>query len=48
MTDAQADQQYAAQTFNAATNKDAADAILKKWADNLVKHLDAARAAGTG
>ncbi|HEX4389146.1 MAG TPA: DUF3313 family protein [Steroidobacteraceae bacterium] len=46
--DSQADQQSVAQTFNFSTNKDAADAILKKWADNLVKHLDAARAAGKG
>ena len=48
VTDAQADQQHTAQTFNFQTNKDAADKILKMWADNLVKHLDAARAAGTG
>jgi Protein of unknown function (DUF3313) len=45
--DAQADQGIpAAQPQNFVTNRAAADAILKKWADNLVKHLEAARAQG--
>jgi hypothetical protein len=47
--DAQADQSVpGAQPSNFVTNREAADAILKKWADNLVKHLEAARAQGAG
>jgi hypothetical protein len=42
--DAEADQQPFAQQANAVTNRQAADIILKKWADDLVKHLDAVRA----
>lgn len=41
--DAQADQQPFAQQANSVTNTAAADAILKGWADDLVRHLDAAR-----
>ena len=41
--DAQADQQPFAQQANSVTNMEAADIILKKWADNLVRHLDSAR-----
>lgn len=45
--DAQADTQtQLGQTSNFVSNREAADAILKKWADNLVKHLEAAKAAG--
>jgi hypothetical protein len=43
--DAQADQQVQAQAMTSVTNQEAADAILKTWADNLVKHLDAAKTA---
>jgi Protein of unknown function (DUF3313) len=41
--DAEADQQPFAQQANAVTNRQAADIILKKWADDLVRHLDAVR-----
>ena len=41
--DAQADQQPFAQQANSVTNMAAADIILKKWADDLVRHLDSAR-----
>jgi hypothetical protein len=41
--DAEADQQPFAQPGNSVTNRAAADIILKKWADDLVRHLDAAR-----
>ena len=41
--DAQADQQPFAQQANSVTNMQAADIILKKWADDLVRHLDSAR-----
>jgi hypothetical protein len=41
--DAQADQQPFAQQANSVTNMQAADIILKKWADQLVRHLDSAR-----
>lgn len=41
--DAQADQQPFAQQANSVTNMEAADIILKKWADDLVRHLDSAR-----
>jgi hypothetical protein len=45
--DAQADtQSQLGQTSNFVSNREAADAILKKWADNLVKHLEAAKASG--
>jgi uncharacterized protein DUF3313 len=45
--DAQADvSNIGVQGSNFVTNREAADAILKKWADNLVKHLEAAKAAG--
>jgi len=43
--DAQADRQVQAQAMTSVTNQEAADAILKMWADNLVKHLDAAKAS---
>jgi hypothetical protein len=43
--DAQADQQVQAQAMTSVTNQEAADAILKMWADNLVKHLEAAKTA---
>ena len=46
--DRQANGQVWAQTANFTTNREAADAILKQWADNLVKHLQAARAQGAG
>jgi len=41
--DAEADQQPFAQQANAVTNRQAADIILKNWADDLVRHLDAVR-----
>jgi hypothetical protein len=41
--DAEADQQPSAQAGNAVTNTAAADAILRKWADDLRSHLDAVR-----
>jgi hypothetical protein len=41
--DAEADQQPFAQRANAVTNMQAADIILRKWADDLVSHLDAVR-----
>jgi hypothetical protein len=41
--DAEADQQPFARQANAVTNRQAADVILKNWADDLVKHLDAVR-----
>jgi hypothetical protein len=41
--DAQADQTPFAQPGNSVTNMEAADTILKKWADILVRHLDSAR-----
>lgn len=41
--DAEADQQPFAQQANSVTNMEAADTILKKWADDLVRHLDSAR-----
>jgi hypothetical protein len=40
----QSDQQPWAQAANSVTNAMAADFILKSWADNLRKHLEAARA----
>lgn len=46
--DRQANGQVWAQSANFTTNREAADAILKQWADNLVKHLQAARAQGPG
>jgi hypothetical protein len=47
--DAQADQSnLGVQSSNFVTNREAADAILKKWADSLVKHLEAAKTAGAG
>jgi hypothetical protein len=45
---AQADQQPFAQQANSVTNMGAADIILKKWADELVRHLDAARKTPNG
>jgi Protein of unknown function (DUF3313) len=41
--DAEADQQPFARQANAVTNRQAADIILRKWADDLVRHLDAVR-----
>jgi hypothetical protein len=41
--DAEADQKPFAQQANAVTNQQAADIILRKWADDLVRHLDAVR-----
>jgi hypothetical protein len=41
--DAQADQQPFARQANSITNRQAADIILTRWADDLVKHLDAVR-----
>ena len=41
--DAKADQQPFAQPANRVTNTAAADAMLKSWADDLVRHLNAAR-----
>jgi hypothetical protein len=41
--DAEADQQPFAQQANSVTNMNAADIILKNWADDLVRHLDAVR-----
>jgi hypothetical protein len=41
--DAEADQQPFAQQANSVTNLQAADVILRKWADDLVRHLDAVR-----
>ena len=46
--DAEADQQPFAQQANSVTNTAAADIILKKWADDLVRHLDAARKTPNG
>jgi len=43
VTDAEADQQGFAQQASSVTNKAAADIVLKNWADDLVRHLDAAR-----
>lgn len=45
--DAQADQEGIARQANRVTNTEAADIILSGWADSLVKHLNAARAAST-
>ena len=42
---AQADQQFGGQVASSVTNAQAADFILKGWADNLRKHLEAARAS---
>ena len=44
----QADQEAWAQAANSVTNTMAADFILKSWADNLRKHLQAARASTGG
>jgi hypothetical protein len=41
--DAQADQQPFAEQGNSVTNMEAADTILRKWADQLVRRLDTAR-----
>jgi hypothetical protein len=41
--DAEADQQPFAQQANRVTNTEAADTILKNWADELRAHLDAVR-----
>jgi len=41
--DAEADEQPFAQQANAVTNRQAGDIILRNWADDLVKHLDAVR-----
>lgn len=41
----QADQQFGGQIADSVTNTQAADFILKGWADNLRKHLEAARAS---
>jgi hypothetical protein len=41
--DAEADQQPFAEPGNSVTNLQAADTILTRWADALVKHLDAVR-----
>ena len=46
--DAEADQQPFAQQANAVTNRQAADIILRKWADDLVRHLDAVRGKPPG
>ena len=46
--DAEADQQPFAQPANAVTNRQAADTILRKWADDLVSHLDAVRGKSPG
>lgn len=42
--DAEADREGFAQRANRVTNKAAADEILKRWADELRKHLDAVHA----
>jgi len=42
---AQADQGFGGEVANSVTNTQAADFILKGWADNLRKHLEAARAS---
>ena len=44
----QADQQFGGQVASSVTNTQAADFILKSWADNLRKHLEAARASKGG
>ncbi len=46
--DAQADQDGFARRANRVTNKAAADEILRHWAGELRKHLDAVRAPATG
>ena len=46
--DAEADQQPFAQQANSVTNMEAADIILKKWADDPVRHLDATRGKSPG
>jgi len=46
--DAEADQQPFARQANAVTNRQAADIILMKWADDLVRHLDAVRGKPPG
>jgi hypothetical protein len=43
----QADQQFGGQVADSVTNAQAADFILKGWADNLRKHLEAARASAS-
>ena len=48
VADAQTDQQPFAQQANAVTNAAAADSILKNWADDLVRHLDATRKTPNG
>jgi Protein of unknown function (DUF3313) len=45
--DAEADPQLFARPADAVTNLQAADLILRHWADDLVRHLDAVRAKGT-
>jgi len=45
--DAEADQQPFAQQANSVTNMAAADIILRKWADDLISHLDAVRGKPT-
>ena len=46
--DAQADRQPFARQANSVTNMEAADIILKYWADDLIKHLDAVRGKTSG
>lgn len=48
VVDAQAAQQPFAQQANSVTNAAAADFVLKNWADDLVRHLDAARKTPNG
>lgn len=43
----QADQQFGGRVADSVTNTQAADFILKSWADNLLKHLKAARASAS-
>jgi hypothetical protein len=48
VVDAGADQQPFAQQGNSVSNAAAADFVLTTWADDLVRHLDAARKTPTG
>ncbi len=48
VVDAEADQQPFAQQGNSVTNAAAAEFIMKNWADDLVRHLDAARKTTSG
>ncbi len=46
--DAQADPENFARPANPVTNMQAADLVLRNWADDLVRHLDAVHGKGAG